>query len=340
MVDFKAIVGIVIVVLCINLVFAVLIKRKKNQPLNPFTFLVFLISINFFNLILIQFGIISPLLNYFGTYVLAYGLILKIHRLSAKGIVLSKNQKGFFIVGFILILLITSIQFITKTKFHFFGLDDLETIPGILLLGSETFKGFGSINTGLKSIKTDKILYYFSLFITLLLILEFFTSVLPLADWSNELIMAIFITTYVFINTLLIIALRASNEQHISNHKKYSSSNLSEDELKRIGTLIREFFESNKKYVDSEFSLTQLSQELELSKTQVSHIINGFFGCSFFELLNTYRAKEAIRILSDNYEGLSIKQVMYNTGFTSKSTFIKYFKKLSKTTPSQFIKEN
>lgn len=340
MVDFKAIVGIVIVVLCINLVFAVLIKRKKNQPLNPFTFLVFLISINFLNLILIQFGVLSPLLNYFGAYVLAYGLILKTYRLNAKGISLQKNQKGFFAAGFIVIVLTTTIQFIIKTKVQLFGLDDLETLPGILLLGFESFKGFESIGTSSKAIKTDRVLYYFSSFITLLLILEFFTSVRPIAGWSNELIIAIFITTYVFINTLLIIALRASNEQHISNHKKYFSSNLSNDELKRIGVLVRESLELNKKYVNSEFSLAQLSLELDLSKTQVSQAINSFFGCSFFELLNTYRAKEAIRILSDNNEGLSIKQVMYSTGFTSKSTFIKYFKKLSKTTPSAFIKEN
>ncbi|MEQ9468368.1 MAG: helix-turn-helix domain-containing protein [Ekhidna sp.] len=340
MADFKTITGIVIVILCINLALAVLIKRKKNQPLNPFTFLVFLISINFLNLILIQSGVLSPFLNYFGVYALGYGLTLKTYRFNALGISLSKKQKGLFTGALITTFAITTIQFLTKTKIQLFGLDDLETLPGILLLSYETLKGFESMRIDSKIDRTRKVLYYFSFFITVLLILEFLTSLLPLAGWSNKLIISIFIATYIFINTLLIIALRASNEKYISNHKKYSSSNLSTDELSLIGIQIKEFLDSNEDYHDPKFSLEQLSVRLDISKSQVSQAINSHFECSFFELINTYRAKEAIRILTNNTEELSIKQVMYSTGFTSKSTFIKYFKKLSNTTPSTFIKES
>ena len=63
--------------------------------------------------------------------------------------------------------------------------------------------------------------------------------------------------------------------------------------------------------------------------------------CDIFELLASYRIKEAQRILaSENGKKLTIEEVAEQVGYNSKSAFNAAFKKITKHTPSAFRKLN
>lgn len=60
------------------------------------------------------------------------------------------------------------------------------------------------------------------------------------------------------------------------------------------------------------------------------------FGCNFFEFVSSYRVQEAKRRLADPSDTSSILQVMYDSGFNSKSVFNTAFKNNTGLTPSDF----
>jgi AraC-like DNA-binding protein len=82
-----------------------------------------------------------------------------------------------------------------------------------------------------------------------------------------------------------------------------------------------------------------LSQQLGTTRHNTSQVINEHFDMNFFELVNTYRIKEAQEMLQDDKNSnLTIIQIAYEVGFNNKVTFNKSFKKQLSLTPSQYIK--
>ena len=71
----------------------------------------------------------------------------------------------------------------------------------------------------------------------------------------------------------------------------------------------------------------------------LSRIINERFGASFNDFVNEYRIKEAKSALRDPGQAeRTILDIMYGSGFYSKSTFNTAFKKFTGVTPSKYRK--
>ncbi|BFM10211.1 hypothetical protein R50072_03640 [Simiduia litorea] len=96
---------------------------------------------------------------------------------------------------------------------------------------------------------------------------------------------------------------------------------------------------NNKVYTNPELSLDDLAHSVGVSPRTLSGVINGHYGCSFFEFINGYRVQEAKRLLSENAnKSTSVLDIMYESGFNSKATFNGIFKKTEGMTPSQYRK--
>ncbi len=119
---------------------------------------------------------------------------------------------------------------------------------------------------------------------------------------------------------------------------KYEKSGLTpglSNELKEqlIKLLIEE-----KIYKNSDINLEILSNKLNTTRHNTSQIINEHFKMNFFELINKFRIKEAIRLLeSDTHGNLNIIDVAYEIGYNNKVTFNKAFKRETSVTPSEYI---
>lgn len=97
--------------------------------------------------------------------------------------------------------------------------------------------------------------------------------------------------------------------------------------------------ETDKIYRDPELTLTDLSRELEISRNQLSHVINSEFNMNFFSLINSYRIAEIKELILQQAETPLLNLAM-DAGFNSKATFNSVFKKMTGTTPSHFKKVN
>ena len=122
--------------------------------------------------------------------------------------------------------------------------------------------------------------------------------------------------------------------------QKYESSNLQAPKKEQYVEKLVTFVETEKPYLSSELTLSELSKQVKIPPHYVSQVINEHFNLNFFKLVNKYRIEEAIAIFK-NTDNLDIKiiDVAYDVGFNNKVTFNKAFKAQTSFTPSQFIKE-
>jgi len=101
-----------------------------------------------------------------------------------------------------------------------------------------------------------------------------------------------------------------------------------------------EFLEKEKPYLDPELTLSELSRQLSLPAPQISQTINQEMGQNFNELINSYRIQEVKAKMADpRNEHLSLLGLALDSGFNSKATFNRVFKKMTGQTPSEFYKK-
>jgi AraC-like DNA-binding protein len=118
---------------------------------------------------------------------------------------------------------------------------------------------------------------------------------------------------------------------------KYRGSNLKPEEAKECLRKMLYLIEVEEVYKDPEISLQSLSKKLSISPRNLSQIINEQMKKNFYELINQYRVQEAKKMLtSPSKHNLSILEIGYDVGFSSKSVLNRAFKHFTKQTPSEY----
>ena len=89
-------------------------------------------------------------------------------------------------------------------------------------------------------------------------------------------------------------------------------------------------------WLEPELTLTELAQRLRTNPGLLSKVINAGCGQNFNDFVNTYRVQEARRKLADvRFAHYSLVGVALESGFNSKSTFNRVFKKLAGQAPGE-----
>lgn len=82
-----------------------------------------------------------------------------------------------------------------------------------------------------------------------------------------------------------------------------------------------------------------MALKIDISTNHLSQIINQNLDMNFYDFVNSYRIKEAKeRIIDTKFDNLSFLGIGLEVGFNSKTSFNKYFKKFTGTTPSLYKK--
>ena len=121
--------------------------------------------------------------------------------------------------------------------------------------------------------------------------------------------------------------------------KRYLKTQLNGINLDAIKDRLLELMETDKIFMDEDIRLSTLADELKISPNQVSRIINEQFGQNFNEFINSFRIKEAQKLLLEDREK-TILSIAFEVGFNTKATFNTQFVKFVKMTPSEFRKQN
>ncbi len=115
---------------------------------------------------------------------------------------------------------------------------------------------------------------------------------------------------------------------------------LSGDERKNLLLKLHEALVNDKLYTKADLTVEKLAKKLSTNRTYLSQLINEEFQKGYSDLINEYRIREAMSLLSDPVSGqrYSIDAIARESGFNNISNFNMLFRKHVGTTPSVFRK--
>ncbi|WP_175621597.1 helix-turn-helix domain-containing protein [Chryseobacterium schmidteae] len=90
-------------------------------------------------------------------------------------------------------------------------------------------------------------------------------------------------------------------------------------------------------YTDSTLNREKVAEKLGISAGYVSQIVNTITGDNFANYINNYRVEAVKEMISNpEYENYTLLTMGLESGFTSKTTFYKAFKKVTNQTPNEY----
>nr|WP_315171792.1 helix-turn-helix domain-containing protein [uncultured Flavobacterium sp.] len=121
---------------------------------------------------------------------------------------------------------------------------------------------------------------------------------------------------------------------------KYVKSGLNKETSLKIHELLTKKVEDEKLYTNPELTLVELAEILEVHPNNLSQVINTFEDKNFYDYINSKRIDHFIELISiSENKKFTILSLAFECGFNSKSSFNKYFKKVTNLTPSEYLKK-
>ncbi|HEY0741663.1 MAG TPA: helix-turn-helix domain-containing protein [Chryseosolibacter sp.] len=121
---------------------------------------------------------------------------------------------------------------------------------------------------------------------------------------------------------------------------KYVKSGLSQATSEALHARLTILMRTEKIYRNSECSLMDLATKLQAPANYVSQVINEREGKNFYDYINGLRIHEFLEIArTPDSRKLTLFAIAQQCGFNSKSSFNRYFKKITGQLPSQFLQQ-
>lgn len=122
--------------------------------------------------------------------------------------------------------------------------------------------------------------------------------------------------------------------------KKYQKSGLYAEQAENIHYRLMKLMKDEKIYTEPELTLSGLAGRLAVHPNHLSQVINEKEEKNFFDYINSLRIEEFKRLVSlPENKKYTILSLAYECGFNSKSSFNRYFKKVTGLSPSEHLKD-
>lgn len=191
----------------------------------------------------------------------------------------------------------------------------------------------------------------------LLLLFSFlflYTAFLTVYSWSYVtdsfnliLVYALIVPLVLYVIVIYLLIKYPSEINYHKNHhvsdgssrNKYEKTGLSAAFSLELKSKLEYLMHTKKLYLNHELRLDDIAELLDISRHHASQVINENFGASFYDFINAYRIEEAKNKLATGFENSSesISDIAYQCGFNNRVSFYKAFKKVTGTTPTEFM---
>lgn len=113
---------------------------------------------------------------------------------------------------------------------------------------------------------------------------------------------------------------------------------LSEADIKKIESIVTMLMNNSKPYEKPGYTLNNFSEDTGISAYKLSAFVNSKYQINFNEYLNRFRIGQVIEHLESGADSRkTLEAIALESGFKSRGTFIRAFKKEHSMTPSEFI---
>jgi AraC-like DNA-binding protein len=360
-IDFILVTGIIV-----NLMLLLILFKTKKLQLNLKLFLAILLIL--FLLLTTSYGIFHDIkwLQYLAVFISGIGYLLgPLIYLYVKSLgtenkdFLKKNKKHFipFVLYFLLITFPLLISVIYKDYIFYYLvlLNENAYVADCVEILFELFyliislRLFYRINASLKNVfstleyKNIKWIEVLGWGLILFSCIQLVIISLEKINGESEILDFILACSYVaFVCYLGYYGLQQSDASigiadasEVITKRKY----LVEEEINELTLRIASIFPSQKPYLNEELNLNKLAAILETSDKKLSYYLNNHLQTNFYDFINAYRIEAfKIKLSNNEQENFSILGLAYDSGFTSKSSFNRIFKKETGLSPSAYIK--
>ncbi|MCD0470270.1 AraC family transcriptional regulator [Flavobacterium sp. JAS] len=198
-----------------------------------------------------------------------------------------------------------------------------------------------TIKTVLKKIvdknhkSTPSEVWFSTLFLgNFLLFLFYFLALIgaPSATYISGAIVFSFIL-YLIISILLYR--KKTDDLFLLNGQKSSVKKIDSEEAVILSEKLENVMIEKELYKNSNLTLQDLAQEVNISSHQLSQFLNNNVGKNFTSFINEFRINEACKIIKSS-DKFTLESIGYDVGFNSKSTFFAAFKKHTGKTPLNY----
>lgn len=120
--------------------------------------------------------------------------------------------------------------------------------------------------------------------------------------------------------------------------EKTLSPKIIDPEKVQLAKKLKEIMENERLYLQPELNLQELAQYLQTNPAFLSATINQVFGKNFNEYINELRIEEFVRKYhADSNRRFTLLSHAMDSGFNSKATFNRAFKKIKGNSPQEFL---
>lgn len=147
--------------------------------------------------------------------------------------------------------------------------------------------------------------------------------------------------TFLLVNALFVYSLLYAHQLLETKDKPKEkeaavATEISPDAIARI----RNTMEKHQLYLKQNLNIEDFARQVGIHYRDVSSIINKQFNTNFFEFVNEYRVNRAKEMLLDpRYEEMTILDILLESGFNSKSSFHRFFKRYTGMSAAEFRKQ-
>lgn len=192
----------------------------------------------------------------------------------------------------------------------------------------------------LKTMTAGYFLYVIAFLVTLVLLFLF-------ESYTFEIDYGWVLTKTLFIHAIGFIAISqpeifsagsiARNNRPL-NGSKYEKSGLSDEQAEFLYKRLIRLMDEERPYLDSELTLTTLAEALSVSPNLLSQVINQKSPKNFSGFINQYRVNHTKQLLrqTESSAEKTILEIAMDSGFNTKASFNRNFKKYTGQTPTSF----
>ena len=146
-----------------------------------------------------------------------------------------------------------------------------------------------------------------------------------------------FIGTFIFLLLIVMIGIHTLNQPNIYVFEESGKVRMDSSRLKKMKTALENYMVESKAYLDADLRLNDLADSMNTSPHELSRIVNEGFNKNFFEFVNEYRIVHAKSLLLDNNEkNVKLFSIAVDSGFNTKGSFNRTFKRHVGVSPSLF----
>lgn len=137
-----------------------------------------------------------------------------------------------------------------------------------------------------------------------------------------------------------LVANQKNNGKAIQNHTQKTEKPVEDTITEQSNHLVR-IMETEKPYLNSKLTINEFSEICNLPPETILSILKHKLNTNFFDFVNSYRVTEIKQMLNNpDYKDYTIEALADLSGFSSRATFYRIFKKMENMTPKQFIKNS